>query len=259
MRDVLVEHDAVKHLALRQIAARELLHLCVALDVDLLAPIRLHYADNLGGLDGQVGDHVSPSAGKLGVDGATHDVPKGLRVVEVNGERDLLHDGKRILQGLHVPGDDQRGVEVLLEQGLGDAEHLPGEDDHGGGAVAHLLVLRTAQLDHVLRRGVGDIHFAENGIAIVGHHNASHRVQEHLEHRARAERCPDDAGDRLPCLDVRQLRLATLVALRVLVDHVDPAAAAAASRHHGAGQSRHQMHWCQLFGRRPHPGRPDCP
>ena len=32
-------------------------------------------------------------------------------------------------------------MEVLLEQGLGDAEHLPGEDDHGGGAIAHLLVL----------------------------------------------------------------------------------------------------------------------
>mmetsp|Transcript_43360 Transcript_43360/g.94418 ORF Transcript_43360/g.94418 Transcript_43360/m.94418 type:complete len:260 (-) Transcript_43360:42-821(-) len=259
MRDVLVEHDAVKHLALRQIAARELLHLCVALDVDLLAPIRLHYADNLGGLDGQVRDHVAPPARELGVNGAPHDVPQRLRVVEVNRVGDLLHDGEGVLQGLHVSAHDQGGVKVLLQQRLRDAQHLAREDDHGGGAVAHLLVLRTAQLDHVLRGRVRDVHLAEDRVAVVRHHDAPHRVEEHLKHRARAERRADDAGHGLPRLDVSQLRLATLVALRVLVDHVDPAAAAAASRHHGAGQSRHQMHWCQLFGRRPHPGRPDCP
>ena len=35
--------------------------------------------------------------------------PWGLRVVEVNGERDLLHDGERILQGLHVPWSGDAG------------------------------------------------------------------------------------------------------------------------------------------------------
>mmetsp|Transcript_76262 Transcript_76262/g.123249 ORF Transcript_76262/g.123249 Transcript_76262/m.123249 type:complete len:388 (+) Transcript_76262:451-1614(+) len=52
--DVLVEHDSVQHAGISQLAALDLLDLGEPLDVDLLAAIRLHDANGLRGLDGQV-------------------------------------------------------------------------------------------------------------------------------------------------------------------------------------------------------------
>ena len=46
--------------------------------------------------------------------------------------------------------DDDSRVDVLLEEGLGEVENLSREDDDGGGSVAHLLILRAAELDHGL-------------------------------------------------------------------------------------------------------------
>ena len=46
-------------------------------------------------------------------------------------------------------------------------ENLAGENNHASGAVADLLVLRARKLNHALRRGVGNVDFAKNGVAVV--------------------------------------------------------------------------------------------
>ena len=43
-----------------------------------------------------------------------------------------------------VAAANDRGVDVPLEQGLGHLHHLARQHNHGSGAVAHLLVLRSA-------------------------------------------------------------------------------------------------------------------
>mmetsp|Transcript_121343 Transcript_121343/g.288294 ORF Transcript_121343/g.288294 Transcript_121343/m.288294 type:complete len:320 (-) Transcript_121343:555-1514(-) len=66
--DVLVEHHAVQHLAIRQLAALDLLNLGVALHVNLLAAVWLDNADSLHCLDGKIRDQGAEPGGKLGVD-----------------------------------------------------------------------------------------------------------------------------------------------------------------------------------------------
>lgn len=61
----------------------------------------------------------------------------------------------------------------------------------------HLLVLRAAQLDDGLGGGVADVDLAQDGVAVVGQHDAAVCVQQHLQHGARAQRGPHNVGHRL--------------------------------------------------------------
>merc|ERR1712216_1087544 len=88
-------------------------------------------------------------------------------------------------------------------------------DDDGGGSVADLLVLRAAELDHGLGRGVSHVDLAKDGVAIVRQHDTSGSVEDHLEHGTRTERGADDIRDGLNGSDVVQLRGATGLTLRV--------------------------------------------
>lgn len=56
-------------------------------------------------------------------------------------------------------------------------------------------------------------------VPVVGHDNASHGVQDHLEHTAWSQSGANDVGHRLGCLNVGQLRLAARLALGVGVQH----------------------------------------
>ena len=62
-------------------------------------------------------------------------------------------------------------------------------------------------------------YLSENGVAIVGQHDAAHGVEEHLKHALGSESGPDDVTDGLCSLDVGLLSSLTLLTLGVLVEH----------------------------------------
>mmetsp|Transcript_68054 Transcript_68054/g.146776 ORF Transcript_68054/g.146776 Transcript_68054/m.146776 type:complete len:470 (-) Transcript_68054:203-1612(-) len=147
VRDVLVEHDAVQHGAVRQGPAGDLLDADVPLDVDLRV---LGAADDdlQHGIDGHGHEHVSPARGELGADGGIDQLGELCPVVDLHSLGNGLQRVQGLLQGLAVAAHDDGGVKVALQQGLGHRQDLTAEDDDRGGAVADLLVLRAGELDH---------------------------------------------------------------------------------------------------------------
>ena len=64
-------------------------------------------------------------------------------------------------------------------------------------------------------------YLSENGVAIVGEHDTSHGVEEHLEHGFRSEGGPDNVRDGLGSLNVGSLGLLALFTFGVLVQNHD--------------------------------------
>ena len=58
--------------------------------------------------------------------------------------------------------------------------------------------------------------FSEDGISVVGHHNAAHGVHQHLEHGLGPETGSNDIPDGFSGSDVLGLDLATVGSFRVL-------------------------------------------
>mmetsp|Transcript_93546 Transcript_93546/g.195023 ORF Transcript_93546/g.195023 Transcript_93546/m.195023 type:complete len:317 (-) Transcript_93546:182-1132(-) len=236
VRDVLVEHHSIQDHGIRKLSTRQLLDLGVSLQVDLLAAVGVRDADSLRRFDGEVGDEGAVPADELRVDASTDDVPNSLRVVHIDGIGDLLHGCHGVIEGLHVAAHDEGRVQLLLQERLCDAQELAREHDDGGGTIPDLLVLCSTKLDHVLGCWVSHIDLSKDRVAVVSHHNATHGVQEHLQHSSGTERGADDAGDSLAGLDVGQLGLSPLLALRVLVQHEDAGRRLlSTSHHHGFG------------------------
>lgn len=67
----------------------------------------------------------------------------------------------------------------MMSSGIGEGYT---QNDNRCGSVTDFLVLSTAELDHALCGGVRHLDFSENGVAVVGEHNAAHWVEQHLEH-----------------------------------------------------------------------------
>ena len=79
-------------------------------------------------------------------------------------------------------------VQLVLDELVGLLQQLRGQDDHRGGAVAHLLVLRELHDD--LGGGVLDVELLEDGGAVVGD-----VADQHLVESGGAQRVLDDVGD----------------------------------------------------------------
>jgi hypothetical protein len=54
------------------------------------------------------------------------------------------------------------------------------KNDHTRRAVAALLVLCSTELDHVLRRGMGNVDLSQNRIAVVGDAEQKRQVSQSL-------------------------------------------------------------------------------
>jgi hypothetical protein len=202
---VLVEHDTIQYAAFSQLAAGNLLDADVALDIDL-GVVGSADHDLAHGLHGDVHHLGAPSARELGADGG-HDYSAELIViVHVNDSANAVAGIEDGGEGLAVAVHNHGGVEVSLQQGLGQGEHLATQDDDGGGSVAYFLVLCTRQLDHALCGGVTDVHLSQYTVAVVGDDDAAHGVQQHLKHGAGAQCSPDDVGHSLCPNGLQQLR-----------------------------------------------------
>ena len=61
-----------------------------------------------------------------------------------------LSDADDLLKGLEVGVHDDCRVDLSLEEALHGRHDLAGKDDHRGGAITDLLILRSRQLNHAL-------------------------------------------------------------------------------------------------------------
>ena len=156
VRHVLVEHDAVQHAAVLERAARDLLDLRVALDVDLdPAAALLLRAHALHRVNREFRDELAPLRHELRADaGAHYFINELLVLLGVDGGGDLARDLGRLLERGVVRVHDDGGVDLALQKLLGRRQDLGRQDDHGRRPVAHLLVLSPRDLDHALRGGV---------------------------------------------------------------------------------------------------------
>lgn len=112
--NVLVDHDAVQHLAVLDLASGDLLDACVALDVDLLLAAHVG-GDGADGLERKTAHQLRPPGDEFCANRRVDDPVHLLVVVHVDFGRDFADDlegvGQRLLEGL----DDDDGVDVALQ------------------------------------------------------------------------------------------------------------------------------------------------
>lgn len=124
--DVLVEHDAVQYPAVLNLAAGNLLHARVPLDVDLLLAIAHLPCNGAHGLERKSAHEFRPPGNVLGADRGRDELIHGLVIVDVDREGDVFDDLEGVLEGALEGGNDDDGVDVALELGEGLREDLAG-------------------------------------------------------------------------------------------------------------------------------------
>lgn len=194
--DVFIEHYTIKNGALVKHASRNLLDLGITLDLEVElggALDSLH--DGSAGLESEVGDQASPTSSELSTDARGQSFLDIVIVVDVDWDGDLVDNLEGVFESLVVRSDDDGWVDLVLDEWTGGLHHLTGKADDGGGAVSDFLVLGAGQLNHRLGSWVLAVDLSEDGIAVVGHNDTSHRIEKHLEHRAWAEGGGHDIGD----------------------------------------------------------------
>ena len=112
--DVLVDHHAVEHDRVLNLAAGDLLDLGVALDVDRLRArlVLGHVPDRL---QRELAHHVRPPRDKLGPDRRLDQREHGRLVVRVDRDGDGRNDRERLRQRALEGADDDDRVNVALE------------------------------------------------------------------------------------------------------------------------------------------------
>eukprot|EP01137_Pigoraptor_chileana_P019540 Opistho-2@80702 len=221
VRHILVDHHTSKHLRLLNLTAGNLLNLGVALNVDFAAPILLN-GDGAHGRKCDLAGEVGPPLHELGTETRLDNVEHSRVVIRVDGRADVLfNEGGCIIQSLGVRTDNDGGVHLALEEGLRDGEHLAGKNDNRRGSVADLLVLCPADLNHRLCGRVRHVNLAQDGISVVCHDNATHRIHEHFEHGARAKASANDIRNSPRRRNVAQLDLTAALSLDRLVEDDD--------------------------------------
>jgi len=93
-----------------------------------------------------------------------------------------LDDIERIGEGALEGLDDDNGVDVTLELRQRQSEDFTSENDDSRGSIADFFILCPCELNHALCGRVCDFDLSENGVAIVGEHNTSHRIEKHFQH-----------------------------------------------------------------------------
>jgi len=74
--------------------------------------------------------------------------------------------------------------------------------------VRHVRYLCPRELDHAFGCRMGDLNLSQDSMAVVGEHNTTHGIQQHLQHSLRAQTRTDNIGDSLCGGNVGELCLA---------------------------------------------------
>mmetsp|Transcript_56532 Transcript_56532/g.123921 ORF Transcript_56532/g.123921 Transcript_56532/m.123921 type:complete len:291 (-) Transcript_56532:103-975(-) len=214
VNNILVEHDPFQHLTILHAPAGDFLDSRVPLHVnDFLAANGLLH--DLGSPDRQVTDLTSVAGHELGVHTLPDAIREGLLVRGVQRGRHLLHNLDGVFQSPQIGLHDHCWVEWNIQQRLGNTHHLSSKNNYGGRAITHLFILGPGELHHALCGGMSHINLSQNRVAVVREDDATHWVQEHLQHRLGSQRRAHDIGHSHARRNVRLLSLAILLALHV--------------------------------------------
>lgn len=126
MCDVLVEHEAVKNLAVLNLTTGNLLDTSVALDVDFGLAVASLPGDGADSLECKSAHLVHPAGDELCADRGGDKLGHGLVVVNIDGQGDLLDDLEGVLKGALECGDNDNGVDVAVELGKSLGKNLTG-------------------------------------------------------------------------------------------------------------------------------------
>mmetsp|Transcript_7889 Transcript_7889/g.17137 ORF Transcript_7889/g.17137 Transcript_7889/m.17137 type:complete len:307 (-) Transcript_7889:120-1040(-) len=199
--DVLVEHDARKDGTVRDFSSGDLFDFGVALDVHLhFLGIHIFGTSGEGRWRGGVASHgedgferhidhyVVPSRREFCPDAALYQCFHAVCIVNVHRQRQFFANGKRLLQGVVVPPDDNGWMDVGSNKRLGINQHFSSKNDDGRGTIANFFILGPTEFNHRLGRRMRNVYFTEYTVAVICDNNSTHWIQEHLEHRPRSQR-----------------------------------------------------------------------
>ena len=160
------EDEAVDQLGIVDGAAHLLDHADVA-QVDVGGRRGVVPKEAQDGIDGDGGQQIRVLRHDLGREAGVDGINEGIAVGQVDGAGHVAHGRGGNVGGLHEGGGDGRGVNALGQQRRAGVEEGAGHHDDGGGAVAGLDVLRLGQFDEHLGGRMEDVHFGQNGGAVI--------------------------------------------------------------------------------------------
>lgn len=151
-------------------------------------------------LNNQFGEKVLFAAYELAAHGCLDGVEQVLLADFADIQAQLFFDVSAGLAGRHlVPVDDDSGVNLVPDEVASPLEQLGGQDNDGGGAVAHFSVLELGKLDEHFGGRVLDLDALEDGGAVIGDEDFSDVVHDHFVQALRAKGGLDDVGDGADC------------------------------------------------------------
>mmetsp|Transcript_24755 Transcript_24755/g.44620 ORF Transcript_24755/g.44620 Transcript_24755/m.44620 type:complete len:537 (+) Transcript_24755:83-1693(+) len=205
----LVEHQAGHELGIIHGPSQLLHHPNVPqIHIDGIAGIVSQYPQH--GIHGQRCQQVAVLRHHLRRQAGLHGMNERLAIVHVHRLGRLLEQLGALFGGLVEAGGDHGGVDALAEQSGAGVEEGAGEDDHGGGAVAGLDVLGLGAFHEHLGGGVEDVHFGEDGGAVVGDEDLAGGELHELVHSAGSQGGADGSSNSLGRNDIRNSNILSL-------------------------------------------------
>mmetsp|Transcript_23900 Transcript_23900/g.53550 ORF Transcript_23900/g.53550 Transcript_23900/m.53550 type:complete len:226 (+) Transcript_23900:1115-1792(+) len=220
MDDVLVDHYAAQNSAILDVTPWDLLDLGVSLHINLLPSIGVDH-DGRDGIHSQVNHQAAKPVRVLGTHARGDDLCHGLSVIQINRERHLLRMCQRSVKGHEVRLCDNTRMNLSVKEGFCNMQQFSREDDDRSRSISNLFVLRSTEFNHALGSRMLHVNFSENGMAIVGHHDSSHGIQQHLQHRLGTQGGAYNIGHSLRRCYVCRLRILPCLPLCPFVHHHD--------------------------------------
>ena len=116
--DVLVHHHPSQHGAIVDGTARNLFHLCVLFNVDIVRPVFIFSRHAHHGVERQIRNQFPHARGKLGTNGTLDNFQHFVAIGDVDGKTNGVDHPERRVQRLHVRAHDHRRVNILLQKRL---------------------------------------------------------------------------------------------------------------------------------------------
>jgi hypothetical protein len=123
MGHILVEHNTIQNVALRQVTTRDLLQANISLDVDFLV-VTTSNNNLLNGLNSHLHHLATPSGRKLGTNGSSDNFSHFWQVIDIDCAADSVASIQSSLQGTTVTVDNDSRVEAALQQRFSNRQNL---------------------------------------------------------------------------------------------------------------------------------------
>mmetsp|Transcript_37232 Transcript_37232/g.61226 ORF Transcript_37232/g.61226 Transcript_37232/m.61226 type:complete len:228 (-) Transcript_37232:95-778(-) len=226
MQHILVDNDAVEHIRIVQLSARNTLDTRIPFRVNRKMPILLKLvfgrfrrrcflfvvaqifslAHNHHGVIREITNEIAIARNELGANRGANNIDNRCFIIDIQRNGNRFHAFFRINEGTIVRRYDNARMNLFLQKWFSHLQHFTRENDDRSGAITNLFVLRSRQFNHGFRRWMVHINLSQDGIAIVGHHYTAHRIQNHFQHRTRTQCGAHNISHSFGCGNIAELR-----------------------------------------------------